>query len=40
LHAAEGLSIGDYAMLWIVLFVATVVMLTLVFIPELSMEES
>jgi hypothetical protein len=30
-------SVGDYAMLWIVLFVATVAMLALVAVPDLSM---
>jgi hypothetical protein len=30
-------SIGDYLLLWIILSVATVAMLTLVFVPDLSL---
>jgi len=32
-----AISLGDLAMLWIVLFVATVATLTLAFVPDLSM---
>jgi hypothetical protein len=31
-----AISLGDLAMLWIVLFVATVATLTLAFVPDLS----
>ena len=35
--AVEGYRLGDHAMLWIILFVATCALLGLAFVPDLSL---